>query len=379
MKQMKNHMIFSLKATMRDQMFLLKLINTQQKMFLILFYISTCLGMLHRVPQPRLINRPVNRRQPSLRSTRHSVTRSNLHIHFGADCIPNIENDFDCGEDALDWSLTSRFASLIIADGIGSTKKPSGSALLSNAIVSYGAELVQVDALSQTYYQDMSRLVVDAFQRSTPLPKNLTGATTFTAGIVDLETGVLKTAVLGDSAILVIRNNQVAFRTRAVLSTWNTPVQLTYRSELESQENIKMLQDKVRQTEQLSFQLVKGDLIIGSTDGMLDNLHEAEIVDILESIRVERTAYKVAAVYVPAYIAHVLAETASQAAQGVIYKSQRPFYASLDFFRAFCERNLPLGTLSDADRSAYQRSKMIPSAKLGGKKDDMSVIVGIVE
>lgn len=86
----------------------------------------------------------------------------------------------------------------------------------------------------------------------------------------------MRYANLGDSGIVVIRNQAILFKTGEQIHAFNTPYQLSI-----PMPNVNIINDKPQSAMEGTVQLQDGDLVLCVTDGVLDNLFDARLVDIV--------------------------------------------------------------------------------------------------
>ena len=85
-------------------------------------------------------------------------------------------------------------------------------------------------------------------------------------------------ANLGDSGLLVIRGTECVHRTEALRSDWNVPLQLSTHGD---PENLVL----PTMSHQSMFKTQPGDLVVMGTDGLLDNIVEADITRMVSAAK----------------------------------------------------------------------------------------------
>ena len=98
-----------------------------------------------------------------------------------------------------------------------------------------------------------------------------TGASTAVVASIG-EDNVLRALNLGDSVCLVLRDGAVAARTREIIHYFDCPYQLGDDSP-----------DRPRDGTTLQAELFKGDIIVAGSDGVFDNLSDADVCEIVSS------------------------------------------------------------------------------------------------
>eukprot|EP01125_Pyxidicula_operculata_P017389 TRINITY_DN6086_c0_g1_i2.p1 TRINITY_DN6086_c0_g1~~TRINITY_DN6086_c0_g1_i2.p1 ORF type:complete len:251 (-),score=45.42 TRINITY_DN6086_c0_g1_i2:19-771(-) len=99
--------------------------------------------------------------------------------------------------------------------------------------------------------------------------KGVTGSSTAVVAVVS--EGILNVANLGDSGFMVIRNGQVVLRSKEQQHRFNMPYQLGSNN-----------RNKPTDADLYKFQLQEKDIIVLATDGVLDNLYDNQILDIVK-------------------------------------------------------------------------------------------------
>jgi protein phosphatase PTC7 len=94
-----------------------------------------------------------------------------------------------------------------------------------------------------------------------------------TACVLVLHDDHLSYANLGDSGFMVVRGNQVPFRSKEQTHEFNFPYQLGSKGRGEA--------ETPRDAKTGAVPLQKGDVIVVGTDGLFDNLYDTEIVEIV--------------------------------------------------------------------------------------------------
>lgn len=100
------------------------------------------------------------------------------------------------------------------------------------------------------------------------------GSSTCCIASLSLE-GTLSVANLGDSGLLVLRDGEVIHRTEPQQVGFNFPLQLSTHYSSESPPHLPA------NSAQSQLQVKPGDLVVLATDGLLDNLFEADIAGII--------------------------------------------------------------------------------------------------
>ena len=235
--------------------------------------------------------------------------------------IPNDTKIMDGGDDAI---VVSDILNVVgVADGVGSWRSEG---ILP---VGYARSILHKSmALVQTGKSGWRELLNQAY-RATEV-EGIPGSST--VDLVRIVGNMAKGIHLGDSGVMIVRNDQVVFQTNPLQSRFNYPYQLGAGHQTPADADL------------WQFSLKKKDWIIVGSDGLFDNLYPKEIVEILET-----------------------AVNSSNATDELI---QAAYLASKDIKRwsPFSQNKYAATDYSDFD----------PIEFLGGKPDDISCIVGLV-
>ena len=317
------------------------------------------------------ISSPLNSEQTS---------RPPLEAYFAVSCVSKDPySSYECGEDAAGYAESGRFAALAIADGLGGYSKSSGSGVLASSMVERAVLCVANSSrLEESLALNTSALtsiVKESFVNSCPLKNGLSGATTFSFGLIDLETHELSTANLGDGVILVIRDGQVVFKTDVVQATFNAPAYFEYNADKSMFENLLRVKDDMEHSQLSLVSLERGDIVIAGSDGLFDNLFDEEITEIVVD---ELSRFSDHPIPDKAEkIAQRLKFTAYYFSRDIIVPpNQRPFFKAREEFIERCQSDR--AACSPLDRFGFERTYPgYVQGQLGGKLDDISIIVGL--
>ncbi|RIB15940.1 phosphatase 2C-like domain-containing protein [Gigaspora rosea] len=218
-----------------------------------------------------------------------TTRRENFIFNHGASGIPKHADksisticdeewySTDCGED----SFFRRHDSLGVADGVGGWRNvaPSPNAVANSAIYSrklmhYAyAELEKYDNIDdEKYYHyndvnpiDILQASYDQCMRDCTL-EGIVGSST--ALIAILRNDELRIANLGDCGICIIRHNSFIFRNEEQQHSFNYPFQLGSASH-----------DNPKDSQTFTVKIQCGDIVVMGSDGIFDNLFDEDILD----------------------------------------------------------------------------------------------------
>lgn len=183
-----------------------------------------------------------------------------------------------CGEDA--WRIAkvnnpngqSKYL-FSVADGVGGWRENGGdSSIVSNSLL----DSIKNEFLTSNN-ASLLELSEKAFNSLIRKGGLLKGSTTLTLlSFQDQKVSVLN---LGDSGALIIRpsDKEIIFRTKPGQQGFNTPHQIGFGHLGEPQGSIR----NQATIHTLPIPLLKGDIILLGTDGLFDNLYDADILEYL--------------------------------------------------------------------------------------------------
>jgi protein phosphatase PTC7 len=243
-------------------------------------------------------------------------------LAMGAANIPRDDKLLDGGDDA--YFITNSFVNAMgVADGVGSWRaKGINAGLCSGELMKECKKLVIAG-------NDSPFLVLEGAESKL----SEEGSTTALVAIEDFDG--LKIAQLGDSNLVVIRNNYVFFQTTSQQYTHDQPYQMG-KGGKESSEDARLY----------TVPVLVGDKIVLGSDGLWDNLYPSQAAQIISSMDINK----------PSHMAKQLADIA--------------YHNSHDstLWSPFTQR-------------AYEAGIITPHQfldRLGGKKDDITVVVAVV-
>jgi len=175
----------------------------------------------------------------------------------------------------------------------------------------------------------------NAISASFPLLSEI-GSATFCMGKMDSD-GIFRVANIGDSGFMVIRNEKILLESAEHQHEFNYPYQLGI-----GEDGKPHGQDRPADAQVYRMQLEKGDIVVMGTDGLFDNLWPKQILSIIEMHPLNPKAL-------------------SKQLATIAYEESQKKDNFVPFFQRAKEAKIPYPT--------YQ----------GGKEDDISVIVSVVD
>lgn len=259
----------------------------------------------------------VNVENPARVSTMSIPT---LSLSSGAAILPHPSKALTGGEDAYFVACKNWFG---VADGVGQWSLEGINAGLYARELMENCERIVSECEGSSGTKPDQVLVKSAAEARSP------GSSTALVACFDGQ--VLHAANIGDSGFIVIRNGTVYKRSTSMVYGFNFPLQ------------IERGDDPSKLIESYAIDLDEGDVIITATDGLFDNLYEQEVAAIVDK--------SLEGKFKPVEIAEFLSSRAQEVGKSASARS--PF--------------------SDAAQIAGYPTF------IGGKLDDVTVVVSIVE
>ena len=163
-----------------------------------------------------------------------------------------------------------------VFDGVSGADKEKGKKLYSKSLSDSMKKKIGKEGLSIkeiTDYMTEAKDIAD---------ETATGATTAVVASIG-EDNVLRALNLGDSVCLVLRDGAVAARTREIIHFFDCPYQLGDDSP-----------DRPKDGTTLQAEIFPGDIIVAGSDGVFDNLSDADVCDIVGSFGPKAKATQIA-------------------------------------------------------------------------------------
>ncbi|KAF9427364.1 Protein phosphatase PTC7 [Podila epigama] len=196
----------------------------------------------------------------------------------------------DAGEDAFFHVSTPRRVALGVADGVGGWAEVGvDPALFSWALMDNAeavARLTDVDNGSDDKTTggkilDAQTILDGAYTELVKEGKVKAGSSTACILSLCKLTGTLRASNLGDSAYLLIRNNQCVYESPSQQHFWNCPYQLTVLPPGYPGAGQHVM-DMPKDAAQTTHQLQDGDVIVLATDGFWDNVFTEEAIELVD-------------------------------------------------------------------------------------------------
>lgn len=251
---------------------------------------------------------------------------SHLKMHAVPFYIPKNNKLKPLGEDANFVSFDEQ--TIGVADGVGGwAKQGIDSGEYARELM--WNSLITVHKFERSAELDPKQVMEEAFSNT-----KSKGAST--ACLITHKDGVLHAANVGDSGFMVLREGKLVYKSPTQQRRFNCPFQLG---------NDKT-SDRPHCAAQIQFPVMAGDLVVMGTDGLLDNVFEWEIEEIIKN----------------EYCHKLFEKINYKNLKNLAFKiAERAYYKSFD---KHC-----LSPFAVA-------SKLVGKKHKGGKVDDITVIVG---
>ena len=250
-----------------------------------------------------------------------------MRIYWGVRNIPRFDKKRDGGDDG--WFISEESQSAGVADGVGAWRnKNIKPGIFTRSLMAITKSRVQAglnpfEAIKSAYeeWKDKSNY----------------GSTTFC--VTQMRNNTLFVAQLGDSCILVQRKGRVVYQSNEQEHLFNIPFQLGSGN------------DSIEDAWRYQISLLPGDTIVLASDGLFNNLYRNNILSIVNShpISTEDTSS----------LAQSIAEELASVADA---QSNNP-----KIWSPYAQRSYEMGI-----------TEAFAINQLGGKPDDITVIVGRV-
>lgn len=188
-----------------------------------------------------------------------------VKLSIGASCLPHPDKVQKGGEDAYFYTEDGKF--LGIADGVGGWS-------LSNIDSGVYSRMLMRTAQAAALITPPSPVAPQIILEEAHARTNVKG--TSTACILALEDNKLHAANLGDSGFIVVRKQQVLFKSPSQQHRFNFPYQLGCPG---------TLSDLPEHAELYTVDLSAGDIIVAATDGLFDNVYNDETAVLVSELQ----------------------------------------------------------------------------------------------
>ena len=200
-----------------------------------------------------------------------------LSLTAAGHCIKKSQSPSEniCGEDAFAVNVSPKAPAtgrsfLAVADGVGGWSMSGGdSSKISTGLL---AELKGIVNSTRLQLSEAGQL---AFARMAGQRIHKQGSTTVCASILDHDTGNLQVSNVGDSGAFVFRRGRLLMKTKSGQEGFNAPHQLGFDQEGNPYGSFTLMETKY------NVPLMPEDIIVLATDGILDNIYDEELREML--------------------------------------------------------------------------------------------------
>jgi len=197
---------------------------------------------------------------PEMASPQETVRRQQLKFTSEVCMIPHPSKRKKGGEDA--YFMTENGLAIGVADGVGGwADKGVDPSLYSKTLMREAKH-----AYEDLYMNDPLQSLKHAAGKA----NKIMGSSTACILSIDKSISCLRSANLGDSGFLLIRDGEILYRTKEQQFHFNFPYQLGPTSRAQPKD-----------ADLASLELREGDKIVLGTDGLFDNLFDFEILQIV--------------------------------------------------------------------------------------------------
>lgn len=152
-----------------------------------------------------------------------------------------------------------------VFDGVSGAEKTKGKKLYSRSLAD---SMKRTSSKGGMSVKEIQECMLEAKELADEVA---TGASTAVVASIG-EDNVLRAVNLGDSVCLVLRDGAVAARTREIIHFFDCPFQLGDDSP-----------DRPKDATTLQSEIFKGDVVVAGSDGVFDNLSDADVCEIVSS------------------------------------------------------------------------------------------------
>jgi protein phosphatase PTC7 len=272
--------------------------------------------------------------------------------------LPHPDKTAKGGEDA--WfarvSAANGGGALGVADGVGGFNDQGVDPGLYARVLSYEG-LRACDGGDGGFFGSSAKIDPRAIAIEAQAKTTLPGAATMC--VVALDGKKLTCANVGDSGFRVVRRGGVTYGSTAGQHYFNCPYQLAY-------EALAKDCDSARDADVYSFDVEAGDVVVAGSDGLFDNVFDEEIASVVN------------AAYASAGDAASAAESAAKALVKVARKHAEDKKYDSPYAREMAKSETDKGGAPKAVGLFGGFQQMLGGGNLGGKMDDITVVVATV-
>lgn len=258
-----------------------------------------------------------------------------MELYTAAANIPHPDKAYRGGEDSF-FLTTPSISAVGVADGVGGWANQNvNPKLFADDLMKFAKQSIEqgirnpVEALNNSYEQ-----------------VEQTGSCTAVVGIME-RNGIISVANIGDSGFMVFRDKEIIFKSTEQQHGFNFPYQLGKKQGVDGKW-YEHGEDRPENAETYKLKLRVGDIVVFGSDGLFDNIWDEDLLKTVNDLNDES----------PEEMANNIAELA-------YYEAGRK-----DNWVPFTQRAL--------EAKVWGLREKNDPAFMGGKMDDITVVVGIV-
>eukprot|EP00801_Mesodinium_rubrum_P006545 Mrub_06553.p1 GENE.Mrub_06553~~Mrub_06553.p1 ORF type:complete len:314 (+),score=56.17 Mrub_06553:43-984(+) len=260
---------------------------------------------------------------------------------------------------------------IVVCDGVGGwSGKGVDPSVFSNALCDSTYKYIHKNIHDKANISlNKHQLIFGSIQLALNESLKHTGSSTICVGVIpdnESENKKIYTTNIGDSGYMIIRNGDILYKSVEMQYLFNFPVQIGTNAE------------KIEYVDNKEHDLIKGDILIFGTDGIWDNLFETDVIELLKT-EIKSQGYDLGNIN---FIDDI--DIYNKLSKDLSYKLTSK---SLEYSKD-STRDGPFaikGKLACTDESyqnynkQYYGRKVKPNHFYGGKEDDITVVVRIID
>jgi protein phosphatase PTC7 len=239
----------------------------------------------------------------SKQATQAMVEQSNTQsVNTNIAVEPRTPAEALYGEDAFMIANYSKYVTkcAAIADGVGGWSAFGvDPGRISRMLMKFAQQYIQQNTIQEIPTDNLNtKFPNHAYNTLQYAYKNVTDyniskirAGSTTACVVYLtDNAVLHSANLGDSGFMVLRGEEIVFRSKEMQHRFNAPYQIAV---CPKERNGECIMNTPEQADLNKLQLKNGDVVVLGTDGLFDNCFDSHIVTMVNQIKNRHQAFSI--------------------------------------------------------------------------------------
>ncbi|ORX91709.1 hypothetical protein K493DRAFT_227394 [Basidiobolus meristosporus CBS 931.73] len=202
---------------------------------------------------------------------------------------PELPGKVDAGEDAFFEASTRSRTILGVADGVGGWVESGVDPAIFSWTLMNNCGIIADSAVDNSLHP--GDILSQAYEKLVQEEKVYAGSSTACLLGLSKTTGNMESASLGDSSYLIIRDDQVLYRSKEQQHYFNCPYQLTVLPKEHPNRDSYCL-DEPSKAFRGSHQLEDNDVVILGTDGYFDNVYDKDTVSVMKMFKSELKEFR---------------------------------------------------------------------------------------